>query len=124
MRVLALACFAFLCTALLASAEEDKAFFEKKYKVALQGVGDLDSYSDPDEFYSAVAARLEIPAIAFKEVSLKEGWIPSNSPVLNSVVRRTQGNWLLLVCRYARLDKSGRPDQTSLQSRFCPDRRR
>lgn len=54
--------------------EEDLAFFEKKYKMKITGVKPKGEYSDPDQFYSAIAKELGIPEIAWQAASEKFGW--------------------------------------------------
>jgi hypothetical protein len=54
--------------------EEDLAFFEKKYKMKITGVKPKGEYSDPDQFYYAIAKELGIPEIAWQAASEKFGW--------------------------------------------------
>ena len=49
-------------------------FFEKLYDTKIEGVKLLEEYSDPDQFYSAIAKQVGIPEVAHKAVEEKYGW--------------------------------------------------
>ena len=49
-------------------------FFEKLYDTKIQGVKLLEEYSDPDQFYSAIAKQVGIPELVHKAVEEKYGW--------------------------------------------------
>ena len=50
------------------------AFFERKYQKKITGVKPKGEYSDPDQFYSAIAMQLGIPEIALRAAAEKYGW--------------------------------------------------
>lgn len=49
-------------------------FFEKLYDTKIEGVKLLEEYSDPDQFYSAIAKHVGIPEVVHKAVEEKYGW--------------------------------------------------
>ena len=49
-------------------------FFEKLYDTKIEGVKLLEEYSDPDQFYSAIAKQVGIPEVVHKGVEEKYGW--------------------------------------------------
>jgi hypothetical protein len=49
-------------------------FFEKLYDTKIEGVKLLEEYSDPDQFYSAIAKQVGIPEVVHKAVEEKYGW--------------------------------------------------
>ena len=51
-----------------ASDRKKVEFFEKLYKMKIEGVKPLEEYDDPDSFYSAIAKQVGIPKKAFDAV--------------------------------------------------------
>ena len=49
-------------------------FFEKLYDTKIEGVKLLEEYSDPDQFYSAIAKQVGIPEVVHKAGEEKYGW--------------------------------------------------
>ena len=49
-------------------------FFEKLYDTKIEGLKLLEEYSDPDQFYSAIAKQVGIPEVVHKAVEEKYGW--------------------------------------------------
>ena len=49
-------------------------FFEKLYDTKIEGVKVLEEYSDPDQFYSAIAKQVGIPEVVHRAVVEKFGW--------------------------------------------------
>lgn len=74
-------------------AESDRkqvAFFEKLYKMKIEGVKPLEEYDDPDAFYAAIAAQVGIPKKAFEAVEKKYGWKQNKEFFLTAMVK---GGW-------------------------------
>ncbi len=65
-------------------------FFEKLYKVKIEGVKPLEKYPDPDQFYSAIAKQVGIPKKAFEAVEKKYGWKENDGFFLSAMVK---GGW-------------------------------
>ena len=49
-------------------------FFERLYKMDIQGVKPYEEYQDPDTFYSEIARKVGIPQVAHTAVEKKFGW--------------------------------------------------
>ena len=43
-------------------------FYEKLYKTKINGVKPIGEYSDPDQFFAAIARQVGIPKLAFEAV--------------------------------------------------------
>lgn len=79
------------CPADEAEAERKKVeFFEKLYKVKIEGVKPLEEYGDPDAFYAAIATQVGIPKKAFDAVEAKYGWKQNKEFFLSAMVK---GGW-------------------------------
>ena len=65
-------------------------FFEKLYKMKIEGVKPLEEYDDPDSFYSAIAKQVGIPKKAFDAVEKKYGWKQNDKFFLSAMVK---GGW-------------------------------
>jgi hypothetical protein len=65
-------------------------FFEKLYKVKIEGVKPLEEYDDPDAFYAAIAKQVGIPKKAFDAVEKKYGWKQNDEFFLTAMVK---GGW-------------------------------
>ena len=81
----------------VAFSAEDLEFFENRYKVEIEGVKALSEYRDPDSFYSAIATKLKIPQVAFEAVAKKYGWQKDGKRIQQAIVRRFEGNWILMI---------------------------
>lgn len=49
-------------------------FFERIYKMDIQGVKPYEEYQDPDSFYSEIARKVGIPQVAHDAVGKRFGW--------------------------------------------------
>jgi len=72
------------------SARKKVEFFEKLYKVKIEGVKPLEEYDDPDAFYAAIAKQVGIPKKAIDAVEKKYGWKQNNEFFLSAMVK---GGW-------------------------------
>ncbi|MDP6858353.1 MAG: hypothetical protein QF426_00905, partial [Verrucomicrobiales bacterium] len=43
----------------------DVQFYEKHYNVQIKGVKPIEEYSDPDQYFTAIARQVGIPQLAF-----------------------------------------------------------
>ena len=70
-------------------------FYEKLYKTKINGVKSIGEYSDPDQFFTAIARQVGIPKLAFEAVEKKLGWKASEDVFLNAVVKGSsvQDDW-------------------------------
>ena len=70
-------------------------FYEKLYKTKINGVKPIGEYSDPDQFFTAIARQVGIPKLAFEAVEKKFGWKASEDVFLNAVVKGSsvQDEW-------------------------------
>lgn len=74
-----------------ASSDRKKVeFFEKLYKMKIEGVKPLEEYDDPDSFYAAIAKQVGIPKKAFDAVEKKYGWKQNDEFFLSAMVK---GGW-------------------------------
>ena len=73
-----------------ASDRKKVEFFEKLYKMKIEGVKPLEEYDDPDSFYAAIAKQVGIPKKAFDAVEKKYGWKQNNKFFLSAMVK---GGW-------------------------------
>jgi len=109
-----------LCLTLtaVAHAREDVGYFEKRYQTKIEGVNPIESYSDPDEYYSEIAGRLGIPQAAFDAVAKAYGWTPSPTQQFQAIVRRNQQKWTVLVIHVSLDEKTGNPLKGKPATRF------
>ncbi len=79
-------------------------FFEKIYKTKIEGVKPIQEYSDPDQFYTAIARQVGIPQLAFKAVEEKFGWKQSEEFHLNAMVKGSsiEDDWGVMVVRFSK----------------------
>lgn len=91
------------------NAEEEKEprirdvkFYEKHYSVKIKGVKTIDEYSDPDQYFSAIARQVGIPQLAFKAVEKKYGWKITDDYFMNAMVKGSsvQDDWGIMVTRF------------------------
>ena len=77
-------------------------FFEKLYKVKIDGVKPLGEYRDPDSFYAAIAKQVGIPQKAFDAVEKKYGWKQNEEFFLSAVVKGGPDGdyWGVMVTRF------------------------
>lgn len=107
-----------------APVEEDVAFFEKKYQKKITGVKPIGEYSDPDQFYSAIAAQLGIPEVAWKAAAEKFGWKKDDGKVTKAMVKGGptagggQGTWDVMIIRFAVNPETKKPDPNSIETRM------
>lgn len=106
------------------SSVEDVSFFEKKYKRKIVGVRPINEYSDPDEFYSAIAKQLGIADIARQAAFTKYGWSDDDGKFTKMMVKGGpaagggQGKWDVMFFR-AELDlETKRPIPGSIETRM------
>ena len=62
----------------------------------------IGEYSDPDQFFAAIARQVGIPKLAFEAVEKKFGWKASEDVFLNAVVKcsSVQDEWGGMVFRF------------------------
>ena len=105
--------------------EEDVAFFERKYQKKITGVKPKGEYSDPDQFYSAIAEQLGIPEIAWEAAAAKFGWKKDDGKVTKTMVKGGptagggQGTWDVMFFRFAVNPETKKPDPASMEARWC-----
>ena len=77
-------------------------FYEKLYKTKINGVKPIGEYSDPDQFFTAIARQVGIPKLAFEAVEKKFGCKASEDVFLNAVVKGSsvQDDWGVMVFRF------------------------
>lgn len=73
-----------------ASDRKKVEFFEKLYKMKIEGVKPLEEYDDPDSFYAAIAKQVGIPKKAFDAVEKSMGWKQNDEFFLSAMVK---GGW-------------------------------
>lgn len=101
--------------------EEDLAFFERRYGRKINGVKPKSEYSDPDEFYSAVARELGISEIAWKAASEKFGWNKEDGRNTLAILKGGptseggEGKWDILFLRSVIDPETQRPKPASLE---------
>lgn len=96
------------------AADENVAFFEKRYQTKIEGVKAMSEYSDPDEFYSEIARLLGIPKRAMDAAAKKNAWKPGDGKISKAIVKRAPGQWQVMIMRFALDAKTGKPDPKSL----------
>ena len=94
-----------LSCALSFGAEDDRTkveFFEKLYKTKITGVKLLEEYSDPDQFYSAIAKQVGIPELAHKAVEQEYGWKNDEKHFLALMIKGggSTDDWAVMVTRF------------------------
>jgi hypothetical protein len=103
------------------AAEEDVAFFEKKYQKKITGVKPKGEYSDPDQFYSAIGKQLGIPEIAWQAAAEKFGWKKDDGKQTFTMLKGGptagggQGTWDVMFMRYTINPQTQKPDPASMQ---------
>ena len=110
MKIQFLIIFAFLNISFLmmiqGAEEEPKRgtvqFYEKLYKTKIIGVKPIGEYSDPDQYFSAIARQVGIPQLAFKAVEKKYGWKITDDYFMNAMVKGSsvQDDWGIMVTRF------------------------
>jgi hypothetical protein len=101
--------------------EEDVAFFEKKYQKKITGVKPKSEYSDPDQFYSAIAVQLGIPEIAWEAAAAKFGWKKDDGKLTKAIVKGGptagggQGTWDVMFFRFVVNPETKKPDPASME---------
>ena len=65
-----------------------------------------------------VARQLDIPARAFREVAAKDRWTRDKAGTLKCIIRRSQGNWLVLVFRIPALAPGAETRDSDIEQRF------
>ena len=102
-------------------AEEDQKFFEKRYKTKIEGVKAKSEYDDPDSFYSAIAAQLGIPQVAFSAVTKKYGWKKNKDKTMmqKAIVRRSDGQWIIMLFQMKVDLERKRPIMDSMEQKWA-----
>jgi hypothetical protein len=104
-----------------ARVEEDVAFFEKKYQKKITGVKPKGEYSDPDQFYSAIAKQLGIPEIAWKAAAEKFGWKKDEGKQTFTMLKGGptagggQGTWDVMFIRSTINPETKKPDPATME---------
>ena len=77
-------------------------FFEALYGVEIKGVQPLETYADPDTFYSEIAKQVGIPELARQAVEEKYGWKESDEFFLAMMIKGggSQPDWGVMVTRF------------------------
>ena len=73
----ALFCCTLLSTTFADRLDQDSTkveFFERIYKMDIQGVKPYEEHQDPDSFYSDIAKKVGVPQAAHNAVEKKFGW--------------------------------------------------
>jgi hypothetical protein len=103
------------------AADEDVAFFEKKYQKKITGVKPKNEYSDPDQFYSAIGKQLGIPEIAWKAAAEKFGWKKDDGKHTFTLLKGGptteggQGTWDVMFIRYTINPETKKPDPATME---------
>jgi hypothetical protein len=103
---------------------EDVAFFEKKYQKRINGVKPIGEYSDPDQFYSAIATQLGIPDVAWAAAAAKYGWKKDDGKVTRMMVKGGptagggQGKWDVMFFRFAVNPATKKPDPATIETKI------
>lgn len=72
-----LLCCTLLSTTFAENIDQDPTkveFFERIYKMDIQGVKPYEEYQDPDSFYSEIAKKIGIPQVARDAIEKEFGW--------------------------------------------------
>jgi len=82
----------------------DVQFYGKHYNVQIKGVKPIEEYSDPDQYFTAIARQVGIPQLAFKAVEEKFGWKQSEEFHLNAMVKGSsiEDDWGVMVVRFSK----------------------
>lgn len=103
------------------SPDEDVAFFEKKYQKKITGVKPKNEYSDPDQFYSAIAMQLGIPEIAWNAAAEKFGWKKDDGKQTLTMLKGGptagggQGTWDVMFMRSTINPETKKPDPATME---------
>jgi hypothetical protein len=116
-RITAFLVFASFVFALPGFAHE-LSYFEEKYQTKLDGIAPKSDHKDLDRYYTEIAKRLGIPAIAFAAVSEKYGWKKEDGTVTGAIIRRSENTWRVLVYRMAKEPNKNTPDMSTYIQRF------
>ena len=77
-------------------------FFERLYKMDIQGVKPYEEYQDPDSFYSEIARKVGIPQVAHNAVEKKFGWKQNDKRFFYATMIKGGGvsrDWGVMVTR-------------------------
>lgn len=99
-------------------ADREKVeFFEKLYKVKIDGVKPLEEYKDPDSFYAAIAKQVGIPQKAFDAVEKKYGWKQNEEFFLSAMVKGGPGGdyWGVMVTRFPSALKEAKSEEEKIK---------
>ena len=97
------------------AAIEDINFFEQTYKVKLDGIKPKAEYKDPDQFYSLISQRLDIPSHAMEAAALNYGWRRDDGRGSKVIVKRAPGQWQVMVVRFQIDPATQKPNPASLE---------
>lgn len=101
--------------------EEDLAFFEKIYKTKITEVRPKNEYSDPDQFYAAIAKELGISEIAWRAAAEKHGWKKDDGKNTFTMLKGGptteggQGTWDVMFIRSTINPKTKKPNPDTLE---------
>ncbi|GHB93775.1 hypothetical protein [Cerasicoccus arenae] len=111
MKILLLAFISVL--PLVSSGLEELEYFQEKHDKSFEGINPLDTYKDPDQFYTAIAKNLGVHTIAFDAVRNEYGWEKKENEIFQAIVRRSTGLWVIMVYR---LEFSPETKKTKMES--------
>ena len=91
----------------------------------IPGVKPKAEYSDPDQFYSAIAVQLGIPEIAWKAAAGSSGWKKDDGKNTSTMLKSGptagggQGTWdVIFAMRYTTINpQTQKPDPATIESR-------
>ena len=77
-------------------------FFEALYGIEIKGVQPLETYADPDTFYSEIAKQVGIPERARQAIEEKYGWKESDDFFLAMMIKGggSTPDWGVMVTRF------------------------
>lgn len=97
---------------------QELAYFEEKYQTKFDGIAPKSEHKDLDLYYTKIAKRLGIPAIAFAAVSEKYGWKKEDGKFTGGIIRRSENTWRVLVYRMSKEENKNTPDMSTYMQRF------
>ena len=107
--------------ALLPCASGDTVeFFEKLYETRIEGVKPMEEYQDPDQYYTAIARKLNIPKAAFEEVSKKFGWGRDKNKIQQAIIKRghKSDHWEVMIFQFGMNLETKKPDVKTMEHKM------
>ncbi len=101
----ALFCCTLLSTTFADRLDQDSTkveFFERIYKMDIQGVKPYEEHQDPDSFYSDIAKKVGVPQIAHNAVEKEFGWKQNDKRFFYATMIKGGGvspDWGVMVTR-------------------------